>query len=496
VNRQITKLAVAAMILLAALIVATTYWQTWASASLAEKQDNAIQRVAQFRIKRGIIRAADGTVLAANIRRRVDGQTLYYRRYPTGRLFANLVGYSTEKRSRAGLEQSENAYLTSSNANLSTIFNKTLDKIKGVTITGNDLVLSVRPSVQRLAMQQLAGKCGAAVVMNPKTGKVYALASQPTYDPNLVERHFNLIKAPNAPCHPAAPLLNRATDGLFTPGSTFKVVTATAALDSHKFTPESRFEDPGYCVEYGKQVSNAASPDGPVEAFGSVSFAQGLQHSINSVFCNIGKAIGAGLILDYAKKFGFYKDPPIETPSNEKVPSGLFNNGRLFFPSHPATQVDPGRLAFGQERLGVTPLQMAMVASTVANGGVLMEPQVLNRVVDSHGHTVVRNQPHKVRRVMSSQTASEITSMMVAAVNDGTGGAAQIPGISVAGKTGTAETGNSGSNTTWFISFAPADHPQVAVAVTLENQHGFGGTTAAPIAKLLMQAVLSKGSKK
>jgi penicillin-binding protein A len=496
VNRQITKLAVAAMILLAALIVATTYWQTWASASLAEKQDNAIQRVAQFRIKRGIIRAADGTVLAANIRRRVDGQTLYYRRYPTGRLFANLVGYSTEKRSRAGLEQSENAYLTSSNANLSTIFNKTLDKIKGVTITGNDLVLSVRPSLQRLAMQQLAGKCGAAVVMNPKTGKVYALASQPTYDPNLVERHFNLIKAPNAPCHPAAPLLNRATDGLFTPGSTFKVVTATAALDSHKFTPESRFEDPGYCVEYGKQVSNAASPDGPVEAFGSVSFAQGLQHSINSVFCNIGKAIGAGLILDYAKKFGFYKDPPIETPSNEKVPSGLFNNGRLFFPSHPATQVDPGRLAFGQERLGVTPLQMAMVASTVANGGVLMEPQVLNRVVDSHGHTVVRNQPHKVRRVMSSQTASEITSMMVAAVNDGTGGAAQIPGISVAGKTGTAETGNSGSNTTWFISFAPADHPQVAVAVTLENQHGFGGTTAAPIAKLLMQAVLSKGSKK
>ena len=495
-NRQITKLAVAAVILLAALIVGTTYWQTWASASLAEKQDNAIQRVAQFRIKRGIIRAADGTVLAANVRRKVAGQTLYFRTYPTRGLFAQLIGYSTQVRSRAGLEQSENAYLTSSNANLDTIFRKTLDKIKGVTITGNDLVLSVRPSVQRLAMQQLAGKCGAAVVMNPKTGKVYALASQPTYDPNLVEKHFNLIKAPNAPCHPAAPLLNRATNGLFTPGSTFKVLTATAALDSHKFTPESRFEDPGYCVEYGKQVSNAASPDGPVEAFGSVSFAQGLQHSINSVFCNIGKAIGAGLILDYTKRFGFYKDPPIETPSDEKLPSGLYNNGRLFFPSHPLTQVDPGRLAFGQERLGVTPLQMAMVASTVADGGVLMEPQVLNRVVDSRGHTVVRIKPQKMRRVMSSQTASEINSMMVAAVNDGTGGAAQIPGISVAGKTGTAETGNSGINTTWFICFAPADDPQVAVAVTLENQHGFGGTTAAPIAKVLMQAVLSKGSKK
>jgi penicillin-binding protein A len=495
-NRQVTKLAVASLILLSALIVATTYWQTWASATLAEKQDNAIQRVAQFRIKRGLIRAADGTILATNVRRKAGGQTLYFRRYPTGRLFAHLVGYSTQVRSRAGLEQSENAYLTSSNANLGTILNKTLDKIKGVTITGNDLILSVRPRIQRLAMSQLAGKCGAAVVMNPKTGKVYALASQPSYDPNLVEKHFNLIKAPGAPCHPAAPLLDRATDGLFTPGSTFKVVTATAALNAHKFTPESSFDDPGYCVEYGKQVSNAASPDGPVEAFGRVTFAQGLQHSINSVFCNIGKAIGAGLILDYMKKFGFYKDPPLETPANEKAPSGLYHGGRLFFPPHPSTQVDPGRLAFGQETLAVTPLQMAMVASTVANRGMAMNPQVLDRVVDSGGKTIVRVHPKELRRVMSRQTADEITSMMVAAVDDGTGGAAAIPGISVAGKTGTAETGNSGINTTWFICFAPAENPKVAVAVTLENQTGFGGTTAAPIAKLLMQAVLSPRSNK
>jgi penicillin-binding protein A len=495
-NRQITKLAVVSLILLAALIAGTTYWMTWASAGLAEKQDNAIQRVAQFRIKRGVIRAADGTLLATNVRRKIGGQTLYFRRYPTRTLFAQLVGYSTQVRSRAGLEQSENAYLTSSNANLGTILNKAIDKLKGVTITGNDLILSVRPRIQRIAMTQLAGKCGAAVVMNPKTGKVYALASQPTYDPNLVEKHFNLIKAPNAPCHPAAPLLNRATDGLFTPGSTFKVVTATAALNAHKFTPDSTFNDPGYCTEYGKQVSNAASPDGPVEAFGTVTFAQGLQHSINSVFCNIGKAIGAGLILNYTKKYGFYQDPPIETPSDEKAASGLYNNGRLFFPSHPSTQVDPGRMAFGQERLAVTPLQMAMVASTVANGGVEMSPSVLLRVVDSHGKTIVRVEPKKLQRVMSTTTAGEIRSMMVAAVDSGTGTAAQIPGTPVAGKTGTAETGNSGINTTWFICFAPAYNPQVAVAVTLENQHGFGGTTAAPIAKVLMQAVLSGGSKK
>jgi peptidoglycan glycosyltransferase len=406
------------------------------------------------------------------------------------------VGYSTQVRSRAGLEADENAYLTASNANLGTVLSKTFDKLKGVTITGNDLILSVRPRIQRLAMDQLAGKCGAAVVMNPTTGKVYALASRPTYDPNLVEHHFNRIRATGAACHPAAPLLDRATAGLLTPGSSFKVVTASAALDSNRFTPDSPFTDPGYCIEYGQKVSNAASPDGPVEAFGSVTLAEGLQHSINSVFCNVGKALGAGLILDYARKFGFYKDPPLEIPDDEKAASGLYNHGRLFWPSHPDTQVDPGRLAFGQERLSVTPLQMAMVASTVANRGEAMEPQVLDRVVDSSGHTVVTIHPKKLRRVMTPKTADEITSMMVAAVDSGTGTAAQIPGIKVAGKTGTAETGAQGVNTTWFISFAPAYAPKVAVAIALENQHGFGGQTAAPIAKVLLEAVLQSGSKK
>jgi peptidoglycan glycosyltransferase len=494
VNGQITKLALAALIMISALIVATTYLQTWAAAGLAAKQDNAIQRVAQFRIRRGLIRAADGTVLAANVTQKAAGQTLYFRTYPTGGLFAQLVGYSTQARSRAGLEQSENDYLTASNANLGTILSKTINQLEGVTIKGNDLILSVRTGIQRLAMQQLAGKCGAAVVLDPLTGKVYALASQPTYDPNLVEQHFNLISGANAACHPGAPLLNRATDGLFIPGSTFKVVTATAALDSNRFTPTSGFQDPGYCTEYGQRVSNASNPDQRAEAFGQVTFAQGLQNSINSVFCNIGKALGAGLILDYARRFGFYQDPPLETPNDERAASGLYDKGRLFLPRQPDAQVDPGRLAFGQERLSVTPLQMAMVAATVANGGVLMAPQVLQRVVDSSGHTVVTIKPQMVRRVMSARTAQELTSMLVSAVTSGTGTAAQIPGIQVAGKTGTAETGVRGVNTTWFICFAPADHPRVAVAVVLENQHGFGGTTAAPIARTLMQAVLSGGS--
>ena len=488
-NKQIIRLATFALILISALILGTTYWQTWAAAGLADRQDNEIQRVAQFTIKRGQIRAADGRVLAANVRKRVAGRTLYFRRYPTGGLFAHVVGYSTQSRSRAGLERSENDYLTATNANLGTIVQKTLDKIRGATIKGNNLWLTISTRPQQIAMRALAGNCGAAVALDPRTGKLLALASNPTYDPNLVERNFARIQAQGGPCTPASPLLDRATAGLFTPGSSFKPVTAAAALDSGRYTPDSTFVDPGYCIEYGKQVHNFADQSGP-EVFGTVNFVQALEHSINAVFCDIGKALGAGRVLAETKRFGFYSLPPLETPANERSKSGLYDHGKLFWPSKPQFQVDPGRLAFGQERLLATPLQMAMVAGAIANHGVLMRPYVVGRVVAPNGDVVVRTRPQVYRRVMKSQTADELTSMMEAVVTGGTGTAAQIPGIRVAGKTGTAETGVSHRNTTWFICFAPAEQPRVAVAVVLENQTGAGGTTAAPIAKTILQALL------
>jgi peptidoglycan glycosyltransferase len=490
VNRQIARLGLVGVALVAALIVATTYWQTWASAGLADRQDNEIQRVAQFSIKRGLIRASDGTILASNRIKKVGGQKLYLRRYPQGGLFSHVVGYSTQSRSRAGLESSMNDYLTGANRNLDTVLKTTLDRIRGATITGNDLWLSMRPGPQRLAMRELAGKCGSVVALDPRTGKVLVMASRPTYDPNLVEKDFGRINNIRAACRPAAPLLNRATDGLYTPGSTFKVVTASAALDSRSFTPQSRFYDPGYCIEYGQKVRNAGNPEAP-ETFGSVDLITGLEHSINSVFCNIGKAIGAGKILGYAKRYGFYEDPPLETPANERSPSGLYKNGELFRPSDPRAQVDPGRLAFGQERMLATPLQMAMVAAGVGNKGVVMEPYVVDRITNPNGGVVTRTKPRKLHRAVSRQTAQELTQMMEGAVTSGTGTAAQIPGVPVAGKTGTAETGIPGRYTSWFIAFAPANAPRVAVAVVLQDQTGFGGQVAAPIAKDVMQAILA-----
>jgi peptidoglycan glycosyltransferase len=489
VNKQVSHIGVAALVLLAALIVGTTYWQTWANAGLANRQDNDIRLVAQFTIKRGKIYASDGrTVLAANVTKKIGGQTLYFRRYPSGPLFSDVVGYSTQTRNRTGLEESYNDYLTGSNSNLDTVFHSALDKLTGATITGNNVTLTIRPGAQALARRLLRGKCGAVVALEPSTGRVLVMATNPTYNPNLIEKHFKLATQSNAPC--GAPLLNRATAGKYAPGSTFKMVTAAAALDTGRFTPSSPFYDPGYCIEYGKQVRNAGNPEAP-ETFGNVNLSTGFEHSINSVFCNVGKTIGAGTILDYARRFGFDALPPLETPENERVASGLYDHGRLFIPKHPDTQVDPGRLAFGQERLQVTPLQMAMIAATIANHGITMRPTLIERIVSPKGKTITHLHPDALGRAIKRQTADELTRMMELVVQGGTGTAAQISGVRVAGKTGTAEIGRGNIHTTWFASFAPANAPRVAIAVVVENQlNGFGGTISAPIAKQVMEALL------
>jgi peptidoglycan glycosyltransferase len=491
VNDRIRRVAVVGIVLLAALVLGTTYWQTWAEGELAAKKDNAIQLVAQFKIDRGVIRASNGEVLALNHVLKKNGNTFFLRHYPTGKLAAAVVGYSTQGRSRSGLERSLNDYLTSSNSDLHTVLDRTLNSLEGKTVKGNSVRLTLRLGPQFLAQKALGTLCGAAVALDVKTGKVLVMATSPTYNPNLVEHHFDQINRTKAQCAGPAPLLNRATSGLYQPGSSFKLVTAAAALDSGRFTPDSTFDDPGYCIEYGKKVSNFADQNGP-EVFGHVNLTTGLQHSINSVFCNIGKALGAKKILQYAKRFGFYSTPPLETPPDERSASGLYDHGKLFDPKH-NYQVDPGRLAFGQERLGVTPLQMAMVAQGIANGGLVMRPYVVDRIVKPGGGTLKSTKPKAIGRAISPKTASQLTTMMEAVVTGGTGTNAQIPGVRVAGKTGTAETGRPGVNTTWFVAFAPADNPRYAVAVAVENQlHKTGGEVAAPIAKTVLEALLGR----
>ena len=273
-NRQLVRLALVAVVLLVALVVATTYWQAWAAGGLAARQDNAVELVSQFQVARGLILASNGkTVFAANRKVQRNGQTFYFRRYPAHGLAAQTIGYSTSALSQTGLEESLNDYLTGATTNLSNAIQRTLDRLGGGTVYGDSVVLTLNAGAQALAQQLLGDRCGAVVAMNPRTGAVYVMASSPTYDPNLIDKpggYAKVLKIQGA-CKGSSALLNRATDGLFTPGSTFKMVTAAAALDSGAFTPTSTFNDPGYCTEYGKQVKNALNPDqnGP-EAYGHV----------------------------------------------------------------------------------------------------------------------------------------------------------------------------------------------------------------------------------
>jgi peptidoglycan glycosyltransferase len=494
VNKQLRHISVIALVLLAVLIASTTYWQTWARAGLADRKGNSVALVARLTVDRGKILASDGTVLATNRRTRKHGLTIYTRHYPQNDLAPQVIGYSTGGVT-TGLEQTLDDYLTGAVTNLSNTLQQTLDKLGGRTVRGNNVILTLRPAVQRLALDQLAGRCGAVVALDAKTGAIYAMASSPTYNANLIEQNgFGKILKIKGSCGDSSALLNNATAGLYPPGSTFKMVTAAAALDSGAYTPTSRFNDPGYCIEYGQHVSNAGNPDqtGP-EAFGSVTLAQGFEHSINSVFCNVGMHIGGEEILKYAKRFGFYSLPPLETPPDESRESGLYKNDKLWFPKD-NSQIDSGRLAFGQSNLLATPLQMAMVGETIANGGQEAEPYLVDRIVAPDGSLVTKTTPHILGRPIKAHTAAELNQMMRLVVEGGTAASVGFPSnLDVAGKTGTAETGIPGVYDAWFVCFAPASKPRYVVAVQVEKQpNGFGASVSAPIAKAVLEKLLGR----
>jgi peptidoglycan glycosyltransferase len=360
-------------------------------------------------------------------------------------------------------------------------------------VHGDNVILTLRPAVQALALQQLAGRCGAVVALDAKTGAVLAMASSPTYDANLIEQpkgYAKVLKIKGS-CGDSSALVNNATAGLYPPGSTFKMVTAAAALDSGAYTPSSTFNDPGYCIEYGQHVSNAGNPDqnGP-EAFGNVTLAQGFEHSINSVFCNIGKRIGGQKILEYAKRFGFYSLPPLDLPPTASQASGLYKNGKLWTPKNNFA-IDSGRLAFGQFNMLATPLQMALVAATIADKGMQPKPYLVQKIVAADGSTVAKTSPQMLGRVIKPQTAAELNQMMQLVVQGGTAANIFPPTLNVAGKTGTAELGLGSIYDAWFVCFAPANNPRFVASVVVEKQpNGFGASVSAPIAKAILEKLL------
>jgi peptidoglycan glycosyltransferase len=305
------------------------------------------------------------------------------------------------------------------------------------------------------------------------------MVSIPEYDPNLVQKHLAQLNRDSS-----APLFNRATQAGYPPGSTMKVVTATAALDSGEFTPDSVLNGGSPRVIGGVPLSNAGG-----EQFGDIDMTTALTNSVNTWWGQVGERLGNEEMFRYMDRYGFDAKPRLDYPGFQLATSGVFDGNKLLDAGDP---IDIGRVAIGQERLRVTPLQMAEVAATVANKGELMEPRLWSKVIDPDGRET-KLDPARQSRVMSEATASELNDMMQSVVQEGTGTAAAVSGIDVAGKTGTAEV-TGGVNQAWFIGFAPADDPKIAIAVTVERTTGFGGPTAGPIFKSVAETILREGA--
>ena len=477
-NAPILKLFGLVLVLFAALAGMTSYNAVINADEYRENTRNARPQIEERRIHRGAVRARDRKVLARSLR---DDSELYSRRYtPQGLLFAHAVGYDFLRIGRSGLEREYNDALTGKRSELTSI----VDQLRGRQRVGDNLVTNLDPAGQRVAMQALAGRKGSIVAIEPATGKVRVMVSSPGYDPNALDEGGVFTKLSTDDEN--SPLLNRATQAGYPPGSTFKVVTAAAALDSGKFKPDTLVSGKSPIVVSGAPLENFSN-----QQFGMIPLTTALTNSVNVVWAQVAEKLGADVMADYMERFGFGEDPPLDYPDSQMRPSGIFDGTKVI----PADgDADIGRVAIGQERLAVTPLQMATVAATVANGGVRMEPHLADRIIDPDGRTVERIEPEEAERVMSSASARQLTEMMSNVVREGTGVGAALEGIQVAGKTGTAERNiEQQINQPWFIGFAPLSRPRIALAVTLEDVRGprsQGGAVAAPIAKQVLEALL------
>ncbi len=475
-NRSIKSLYLALAGGFVLLFVMLGYWQVVAAGGLNERADNPYQFEKQRLVDRGRIISADKVVLAESVAYTQKRKKYFKRYYPQGDLAAQVVGYATPQQGSTGLESQYNQYLAGSYG-----AGAILDKLREPQKQGADIRLTLDTRVQKTAEAMLEGHRGAIVALNPQTGQVIALASSPTFDLNQVASDFaGILKTEGAP------LVNRATQGRYPPGSTFKVVTATEALNSGKWTPNSTFDDTGKFVVFGQTIRN----DGGVK-FGVNTLTDALTFSINTTFANIGTQLGAKALGDQMTKFGFAQPTSIDLPSNEVAVSGRYRKGKLL--SNTQRDEDVARIAIGQENLQVTPLQMAMVAGAIANGGRMMKPYLVKRVITPDGVVVRQQRPEELGSVSSAYVSSEVGRMMQNVVREGTAAQAGLSGLSVAGKTGTAETGTKGLNDAWFIGYAPADNPKVAVAVVIEESSGTGGQVAAPIAGQVIRTALNAG---
>lgn len=475
-NFPLRRVAVACLVLFGLLLVNVTYLQAVRADELRNKPGNVRALYKEYEHQRGPI-VVDGKKIAYSKATKDDLK--YKRVYRDGPLYAPVTGYYSLFDS-TGIEQAQDDVLAGTDSRF--FMRRLVNMASGERPKGGSVVLTLNAEAQRAAFQDIKqhGE-GAAVALDPQTGDVLAMASSPSYDPNRFASHESeKVKSAydELQSRDTNPLLSRSISQVYAPGSTFKVVTAAAALSSQKYSPSSVLPAP--------EVLNLPQTDKSLQNFegeicdpsGSMSLTAALEMSCNTAFAHLGMQLGPKTLRKQAKAFGFSHtfDVPMRT-----APS-VFSQDSL---SKPATAYS----AIGQQNVRTTPMQMAMVAAGIANDGVVMKPNLVDEIQAPDLETVEQPRPEEYGRAVSPEVAQQLTDMMKLVVQQGTGTAVQLPGTTVAGKTGTAEPSPENA---WFISFAPAQNPRVAVAVAVPHAGSTGGEVAAPIAKDIMQAVLQQ----
>jgi len=490
-TRQIQVLATAFLVLFGAIFVNLNYLQVIAADDLANHPANKRLLIGEYEVDRGEILARDRqTVLARS--RATQGDLKYLRRYPEGELYAHTTGYHSFVFGRSEIEQSYNEFLSARAPHL--FPQRLVDDILGRDREGATVVTTIDPELQQVATDGMGSFQGGVAAIDPRTGEVLALVGVPSYDPNRLSSHDGrqVRRAwDELNEDPDKPMLSNANDDVFPPGSTFKVVTAAAALENG-LGPESTWDNP-QSLDLPQTTNDLDNFGGShcLGGAGQITLAQALQVSCNVTFAQVGLEVGAEALVEQARRFGFSEEVPFDIP---------FAEGQIPEPS--AFDQDLPGLAFsaiGQQDVRTNPLHMALVAGSIGNGGVMMRPRLVMEIRDPSGRVIERYEPEEYSRPLSGGNARALTQMMVSVVSSGTATGAQISGVSVAGKTGTAQTAEGQDPHAWFIAFAPAERPTVAVAVVVLNggdlgSEATGGAIAAPIAKAVMEAALERGT--
>ncbi|WP_282948626.1 peptidoglycan D,D-transpeptidase FtsI family protein [Cellulomonas endometrii] len=484
-NTALRRLATVVVVMFLALLAGTTWVQFGQASALNNDSRNVRTLYREYGKPRGPIIVAGQPVAQST---EVDDPFGYQRSYSQPELYSTVTGFYSVVNGGTQLERSMNDVLTGSADSL--FWSRVQDLVTGAQPQGSSIELTLDPAAQQAALDALGGQQGAVVAIEPSTGKILAMVSTPGFDPNALATHDTT--AANAAYQQLLaadgdPLINKTTSENYPPGSTFKLVTAAAALESGSYTPDSVLAAPRELTLPGTSTTLPNFGGASCGTNDQTTLTDALRVSCNTAFAQLGVDLGDDALREQAEKFGFGS-------ADLTVPMRVAESTYPEDPNAAQTALS----AIGQESVRATPIQMAMVAAGIANDGTVMTPYLVQTVRTADLDVVSEAEPQELSEAVSTTTAQQLTDMMVGVVESGSGTSAQISGVRVAGKTGTAQTGRDGESPhAWFTGFAPADDPQVAVAVIVEHggsvgSEATGGRVAAPVARAVMQAVIGQ----